>query len=149
MFLTGSIERYGTGFPEMYALIAERGLKEPDFEDNKTFLVTLWRPSATEFQVTAHDAAHDTAHDTGHDTVHDIAHQMHNLIHRISSIVYHLQKWGFCFIFSSQHPHQAKQSPTKPQPKTIIYNQSNCTLHFKYHFKKFHRLFKVTKSVYE
>ena len=46
MFLTGAIERFGTGIPEMYALAAESGLREPHFEDNKTFLVTLWRPSA-------------------------------------------------------------------------------------------------------
>ncbi|MCC5918837.1 MAG: DUF4062 domain-containing protein, partial [Cryomorphaceae bacterium] len=60
MFLTGAIERFGTGIPEMYALIAERGLKAPDFKDNKTFIVTLWRPSAKK---TNHDTAHDTAHD--------------------------------------------------------------------------------------
>jgi predicted HTH transcriptional regulator len=67
MFLTGAIERFGTGIPEMYALTAERGLKAPDFEDNKTFLVTLWRPSAS----TAHDTDHDTDYDTDHDTDHD------------------------------------------------------------------------------
>jgi ATP-dependent DNA helicase RecG len=51
MFLTGAIERFGTGIPEMFTLTAEKGLKAPDFDDNKTFTVTLWRPSATE-QVT-------------------------------------------------------------------------------------------------
>ena len=59
MFLTGAIERYGTGIPEIYALAAQRGLKAPDFEDNNTFIVILWRPSAS----TAHDTAHDTAHE--------------------------------------------------------------------------------------
>ena len=49
----------------MYALTAERGLKAQDFEDIKTFLVTLWRPSA----ITAHDTAHDTGQDTGQVTV--------------------------------------------------------------------------------
>lgn len=67
MFLTGAIERFGTGIPEMYALTAARGLKAPDFEDNKTFMVTLWRPSAR----TDHDTVHDTAHDAAHDTAHD------------------------------------------------------------------------------
>jgi predicted HTH transcriptional regulator len=52
MFLTGAIERYGTGIPEMYKLTAEKGLRAPDFEDNKTYMVTLWRPSA---MITAHD----------------------------------------------------------------------------------------------
>lgn len=56
MFLTGAIERFGTGIPEMYALAAESGLREPHFEDNKTFLVTLWRPSARK----VHDAGQVT-----------------------------------------------------------------------------------------
>jgi len=63
MFLTGTIERYGTGIPEMFALSAERGLKSPEFEDDNTFKVTLWRPSSD----TDHDADHDTDHDTDHD----------------------------------------------------------------------------------
>lgn len=65
--LTGAIERFGTGIPEMYALTAARGLKAPDFEDSKTFLVTLWRPSARTDYDTDHDTVHDTAHDTAHD----------------------------------------------------------------------------------
>ncbi|MCC5938164.1 MAG: DUF4062 domain-containing protein [Lunatimonas sp.] len=65
MFLTGAIERFGTGIPEMFTLSAERGLRMPDFEDNKTFTVTIWRPSAS----TAHDTDHDTAHDTAHDSL--------------------------------------------------------------------------------
>ena len=56
MFLTGAIERFGTGIPEMYALAAESGLRETRFEDNKTFLVTLWRPSARK----VHDAGQVT-----------------------------------------------------------------------------------------
>jgi predicted HTH transcriptional regulator len=56
MFLTGAIERFGTGIPEMYSLAAESGLREPHFEDNKTFLVTLWRPSARK----VHDAGQVT-----------------------------------------------------------------------------------------
>lgn len=67
MFLTGAIERFGTGIPEMFALSADRGLKAPEFQDTKTFLVTLWRPSAS----TDHDTAHVTAHVTAHDTAHD------------------------------------------------------------------------------
>ena len=39
----------------MNALTATSELKASDFEDNKTFVVTLWRPSAK----TAHDTAHD------------------------------------------------------------------------------------------
>jgi predicted HTH transcriptional regulator len=78
MFLTGAIERYGTGIPEMYALTAERGLKDPEFEENKTFVVTLWRPSA---KVTAHDTAHDAAHDTAHDTGYiNLEHMPHRLL---------------------------------------------------------------------
>jgi ATP-dependent DNA helicase RecG len=77
MFLTGAIERFGTGIPEMFARTAERGLKDPDFEENKTFVVKLWRPSA---KMTGHDAAHDTAHDTAHDNNYI---SLENLPHRL------------------------------------------------------------------
>ncbi|MFN4915312.1 MAG: Fic family protein [Sphingomonadales bacterium] len=63
MFLTGAIERFGTGIPEMYALTAKNGLRLPDFEVDRSFTVTLWRPSAT----TDHDTDYDTDHDTDHD----------------------------------------------------------------------------------
>lgn len=46
MFLAGTIERFGTGIPEMFAKSKERGLKAPVFSVEKSFKVTLWRPSA-------------------------------------------------------------------------------------------------------
>ena len=52
MFLAGAIERFGTGTVEMYNLSAERGLRSPDFKDERSFSVTLWRPSSTTGQVT-------------------------------------------------------------------------------------------------
>lgn len=57
--LTGAIKLFGTGIPEMFALTAIRGLKAPDFQETKTVLVTLWRPSASTDHVTDYDTAHD------------------------------------------------------------------------------------------
>ena len=57
----GAIERYGTGIPEMFLLSTESGLKSPDFKDDKTFSVTLWRPSAS----TGQDTGQDTGQVTG------------------------------------------------------------------------------------
>ena len=46
MFLAGTIERYGTGIPEMFSKSAEKGLRDPVFSVEKSFRLTLWRPSA-------------------------------------------------------------------------------------------------------
>lgn len=52
---------YRTGIPEMFLLSTESGLKSPDFKDDKTFSVTLWRPSAS----TGQDTGQDTGQVTG------------------------------------------------------------------------------------
>ena len=55
MFLTGDIERYGTGTVEMYRLMKERDLKPPLISFDEGFQLTIWRPSAA----TVHDTIHD------------------------------------------------------------------------------------------
>jgi predicted HTH transcriptional regulator len=78
MFLTGDIERFGTGILEMIKLSKEANLIAPEFVINEGFKVILWRPFATA------KAIHDTIHDTAHDTIHDnkfIA--IENLSHRV------------------------------------------------------------------
>lgn len=63
MFLTGEIERYGTGTLEIFKLTKERGLKPPLITLDEGFKVTIWRPSAN----TIHETEHDTIHETEHD----------------------------------------------------------------------------------
>lgn len=75
MFLTGAIERFGTGIPEIYKLTAEGGLKEPNFSDDHVFSITLWRPSAQTVQDISYTTVHDTDHDTVHETVQDTRHE--------------------------------------------------------------------------
>lgn len=65
MFLTGDIERFGTGILEMIKLSKEANLIAPEFVINEGFKVILWRPFATAKAI--HDTIHDTAHDTAHD----------------------------------------------------------------------------------
>ena len=78
MFLTGEIERFGTGTSEMYNLIKERGLKPPLISLDEGFKLTIWRPSA------------DTVHDTIHDTIHDISStftEIAELTHRLVLVI--------------------------------------------------------------
>jgi len=63
MFLTGEIERYGTGTLEIFKLTKERGLKPPLITLDEGFKVTIWRPSANTIHETEHDAIHETEHD--------------------------------------------------------------------------------------
>ena len=65
VFLTGDIERFGTGILEMIKLSKEADLIAPEFVINEGFKVILWRPFATTKAI--HDTAHDTAHDAAHD----------------------------------------------------------------------------------
>jgi ATP-dependent DNA helicase RecG len=82
MFLTGDIERYGTGILEIIKLTKEADLIAPEFIINEGFKVILWRPSATAKAI--HDTIHDTAHDTIHDTIHDSKFiSIENLPHRL------------------------------------------------------------------
>jgi predicted HTH transcriptional regulator len=59
LFLTGDIERYGTGTVEMYKLLKERGLEPLSISLEEGFKLTVQRPSAG----TVHDTIHDTVHD--------------------------------------------------------------------------------------
>jgi ATP-dependent DNA helicase RecG len=76
LFLTGDIERYGTGTLEIYQLAKEKGLILPSFSLDGGFKVTLWRPSALanpentyhKILETDHDADYVTDHDTDYDT---------------------------------------------------------------------------------
>ncbi len=63
LFLTGDIERYGTGIMEILELARERQLNTPVFSLEEGFKVTLWRPSAATVQDTAQDTVQDTAQD--------------------------------------------------------------------------------------
>ena len=75
MFLTGEIERFGTGTMEMYNLIKERGLKPPIISLDEGFKLTIWRPSAE----TVHDTIHETVHDAS-STFTEIAELTHRLV---------------------------------------------------------------------
>ena len=67
MFLTGNIERYGTGTLEMFHLLKEAHLSRPKFNLEEGFKVILYRPLSDNSYSTAHDTAHDTTHDTAHE----------------------------------------------------------------------------------
>lgn len=60
MFLTGDIERYGTGMLEIYSLTAKSGLSAPVISSNREFKITIWRLSAV--HETTHDAVHHPIH---------------------------------------------------------------------------------------
>lgn len=86
MFLTGEIERFGTGTVEMFKLMKEKGLKPPHISLDEGFKLTIWRPSAE----TAHDTTHDTIHDTIHDAIHDVPSaykEIDELSHRLVLII--------------------------------------------------------------
>lgn len=63
MFLTGEIERYGTGTLEIFKLTKQRGLKPPLITLDEGFKVTIWRPSAEAVHVSEHEAIHEPEHD--------------------------------------------------------------------------------------
>lgn len=67
MFLTGDIERFGTGTLEIFNLYKEADLIAPSFNIDEGFKVVLWRLSAVRDEVTAQVTAHDAAHDTAHE----------------------------------------------------------------------------------
>ncbi len=73
LFLTGGIERYGTGTLEMFELTEKEHLREPSFSLEEGFKVTLWRTSAvSNDDTTDHDTDQDTDYDTDQDTDYDI-----------------------------------------------------------------------------
>lgn len=78
MFLTGEIERYGTGTLEIFKLTRERGLKPPLITLDEGFKVTIWRPSAN----TIHETEHDTIHETEHDVSIEFS-EVAELTHRL------------------------------------------------------------------
>ena len=78
LFLTGEIERYGTGTIEMYDLSLKQQLPEPSFSLNEGFKVTLWRPSSKFNSSTDYDTVHVADYVTDQDTDYE-----ENLIKRI------------------------------------------------------------------
>lgn len=58
MYLTGFIERMGTGIPDMVNACLVAGLREPELIQEEAFKVILWRKEA----ITPHDTPHDTPH---------------------------------------------------------------------------------------
>jgi predicted HTH transcriptional regulator len=63
LFLTGDIERYGTGTLEMCKRSEAQGLTTPQFTLPDGFKIILWREIG---QVTNHDTTHDTVQETDH-----------------------------------------------------------------------------------
>lgn len=51
MFLSGYIERLGTGTSDMLRLCKEKGLKSPDFVQDDIFKIIIWRAEQTTGQV--------------------------------------------------------------------------------------------------
>lgn len=45
MYLKGYIERLGRGTVDIVRIARENGLKEPEFEQDDTFKLTIYRPS--------------------------------------------------------------------------------------------------------
>ena len=64
MFLTGAIERFGTGTLDIFNLTEEQGLKTPVFSSDGSFKVILWRPSAIAGQATVQDTVQVPVQDT-------------------------------------------------------------------------------------
>lgn len=82
LFLTGDIERYGTGTLEMCKRSEERGLTTPQFTLPDGFKVCLWREIAhVTGHVTTHDAVHDATHDATHDRI--LVTGIYELSHRL------------------------------------------------------------------
>lgn len=80
LFLTGDIERYGTGTLDIIDSAEKNGLMEPVFQENEGFKVIIWRPSAHETgistghsgkQVSGHEAGQDAGQVTGQDAEQD------------------------------------------------------------------------------
>ncbi len=90
LFLTGDIERYGTGTVEMYKLMKERGLEPLSISLEEGFKLTIRRPSAGTVPVTAHDSIHDTAHDSTHDSTHDDTHDTRIVYKEIAELAHRL-----------------------------------------------------------
>ncbi len=68
MFLTGHIERFGTGTLDIYNLSKSRGLISPIFSLDEGFKVVLWRPSAD-----ASDQASDQVSDQAEEAIRRLA----------------------------------------------------------------------------
>jgi predicted HTH transcriptional regulator len=84
MFLTGDIERYGTGTLEIFHLLEEAHLSRPLFNFQEGFKVILYRPLPQTKQATIQDTIQDTIHDTIQDTIHDVNYfAFESLTHRL------------------------------------------------------------------
>jgi len=86
LFLTGDIERYGTGTLEMCKRSEAQGLTTPQFTLPDGFKTILWRQTAQDAvhgaeQVTVHDATHDAVHDTTHEQM--LLLEIYELSHRL------------------------------------------------------------------
>ena len=67
LFLAGYIERMGTGIPDMVKACLDAGLKEPDFLQEESFKIILWRKEGS-IQVVPDETPQDAPHDTPYDT---------------------------------------------------------------------------------
>ncbi len=82
LFLTGDIERYGTGTLEMCKRSEAQGLTKPQFTLPDGFKTILWRQTVHDTeQVTVHDATHDAVHDTTQERM--LLPEIYELSHRL------------------------------------------------------------------
>ncbi len=65
MYQAGYIERFGTGTGEIFRLTAEAGLKEPTFDFEEGFKITIWRPNALNTPATEQVSGQVTGQVTG------------------------------------------------------------------------------------
>jgi len=67
MYLSGYIERLGTGTPDMIRVAADAGLKEPQFIQEDIFKVIIWRKEVNTGQATGQATGQVTGQATGQD----------------------------------------------------------------------------------
>jgi hypothetical protein len=75
MFLTGDIERYGTGTLEIFHLLKEAHLSCPQFNVEESFKVILYMP----WSQTIHDTIHDTIHESNYFALENLTHRQNLL----------------------------------------------------------------------
>ncbi len=71
LFLTGDIERFGTGTLDLFELSSLQRLPEPLFLTDQGVRLTIWRTISLAVKSTDHYTDHYTDHDTDYDTDHD------------------------------------------------------------------------------
>jgi len=75
LYLSGDIERVGTGISDMIEKCVEMGLKKPEFAQDQSFLATLWRQeksdSVQDNDHNTNSGDYDNDYDNDYDSDHD------------------------------------------------------------------------------